>query len=75
MRRARVDDVVGRRHLLLLPGVAVAEDHDVTAGDVVVEPVDQDPVADVQGLLHRLRGHPERLDEEGLDERDRDAAR
>ena len=55
-----------------LPGVAVAEDDDVAAGHVVVEPVDEDAVADVQRVLHRLRRHAERLDDEGLHEGDGD---
>ncbi len=61
--------VARHREPALLPRGAVPEDHDVPAVDGVVQPVDEDAVADVEGVLHRLGGDAERLDEEGLDER------
>lgn len=48
----------------------MAEDDDVAAIHRVVEPIDDDAIADLEGLLHRLRRHPEGLDEEGLDQGD-----
>ena len=56
----------------VLPRRAVGEDDDVAAVHGRVGAVDEDPVADPQRLLHRLRRHPERLDEERLDEGDGD---
>ena len=56
----------------VLPGGAVGEDDDVTTVHGGVGPVDDDPVADLERLLHRLGRHSERLDDEGLHEGDRD---
>ena len=79
--RPHSGDVAGQPHRLLdeaisggasglLPRVSVPEDDDVAAGDGVVEAVDDDAIADLKRVLHRLRGHSEGLDQEGLDQSD-----
>ena len=65
-----LEDVPAGRHRPRIPGTVAVEDHDVTAvnvTDVVDDLVDQHPVVDLEGVLHRARRDPERLDRVGLD--------
>jgi hypothetical protein len=54
-----------------VPGAVAVEDHDVApvnAADVVDELVDQDPVVDLEGVLHRPGRDVEGLDRVRLDD-------